>query len=531
MLNKCIKVKREFLILVMFLAIFTLIGSACRFSSLATPMEATQTEIPPTVEETTPTPAASPASTQTPTATDEQKAQYRQWAISAEDQKGSEEAAYSIGEPDAEGCELNPRESVWIYQSDSFPEASNYLQLFFAEPFLPVQVEIHLAYTHSAITRVSLIDLQGQPHTIYEGAPKDLEECPTALTFQAEAVSVPVYAVRIDVATLDEEVFGLTAIDAVELVGEPLEDAQATPIPTPYLTMSSLGFNASNVPESFVHFEVFNHNTGERISATECDAFSHNLAETERTIRFFSCEDSTVIWLDVPISLEIGSIPLNSYPLTPSARLSYEGRFIPAMEGEFWVDWVSETHLTGVLEFKGFDPQNQVDYYRVVAVFNQIPLTEEAARKPGDMIVQWAQGANASSEWSDNDNGATQAAGPSDTWVDCEMALTTWKPDPKDSQPWLELTYQTPVKPTDLNILFTGAPETIREVNLMSAADSFPLDLSNARVLEGCPKALAFGSIIIPPIDILGIQILLDPAVVNPDFGIDAVQLIGIIGK
>jgi hypothetical protein len=535
MLSQRHRVKTHLWIFHLFLAAFLLISSSCGFfppSTPSTPSESPQTESLPEVDRLTTTPETSPTKTTSlPAAISESVPQHRQWAISAVDLKGSEEAAFVLGKPDAEGCELNPRESVWVYQSDSSTNASNYLQLFFAQPVLPVEVIIHLAYTHSAITQVTLIDLQGQPHEIYRGAPGNLAECPTELTLTAEDLTLPVYAVRIDVSAAELEAIGLTAIDAVELVGKPLAEAQATPIPTPYLRVSSLGFRAADVPEGFVHFEVFDNHTGERIAATECDAFSYNLTDTERTIRLFSCEGSTEIWLYVPPSFEIGAMPLNSYPLFPTARLLFEGKTIPAMEGEMWVDQVSDTHMTGVLEFKGFDTQNQVDYYRVAAVFNQIPLTEEAARKPGDMIVQWALGSTASSEWSGDDNAAAQAAGPSDTWMDCEAAQTTWKPDPEDAQPWLELTYQTPVKPTDLNILFSGSPKTILEVNLLSPANSFPLNLSTARVLEGCPQTLAFDPITIAPIEILGVQILLDPEALNQDFGIDAVQLIGIIGE
>ena len=530
MLIRWIKSKDQVLFFSLFMTFFFIIGSACRLFAPSTLAETTPTEILPELEISTPTPEASPTSP-LPTATDEMITQHRQWAVSAADQKGSDEAAFALGEPDSEGCELNPWESVWVYQSDSFPSASNYLQLFFAEPVLPTQVNIHLAYTHAAITKVSLIDLQGQPHVIYEDAPMDLDDCPTILSIQAEDVSRPVYAVRIDVTTVGEEISKLTAIDAVELVGEPLAEAQATPIPTPYLTMSSLGFNASDVQEGFVHFEVFDNNIDEKISITECDAFSYNVTDTERTLRFFSCEDSTEIWLYVPPALEIGSIPLNSYPTFPSAKLLFEGNTIPAMEGELWIDQISDTHLTGVLEFKGFDSENQVDYYRVVAVFNQIPLTEEAAQKPGDMILQWGQAAAASSEWSSDENAAAQADGPSDTWENCETALTTWKPAADDPQPWLEITFETPVSPTVLNILYSGSEGSISAVNLLSAADFFPLDLATSRVLEGCPKALVFDTFNLPPIDILGVQILMDPEALNQDFGIDAVQLIGVIGE
>ena len=331
---------------------------------------------------------------------------------------------------------------------------------------LPSQVNIHLAYDFSAIVKVSLIDIEGQPHLIYEAAPKNLTECPLVLALDVEGVSLPVYAVRIDLAATDPEIYGLTAIDAVELVGETSAEALPTPIPTPYLTVSSLGFNAAEVQEGFVYFEVIDNNADVTLSTTECDAFSYNATDTERTIRFFSCEDQTEIWLYAPLTLEIGSVPLNSYPLFPSARLVIDGRYIPAMEGELWVDQVSSTHLTGVLEFKGFDPSNQVDYYRVVAVFNRIPLTEEAAQYPGEMIAQWSSKSEASSERSPDDYAASQAVGPSDTWENCEAAATTWKPAENDPQPWIELYFDKPVEPTALNILFAGNPEAFLEVKL-----------------------------------------------------------------
>ena len=524
--------RNQAFVLCLLLMSLILSGSACRLFTSASPSPPAETS--PSQEATRTQDRPDQPGPETPlvqnTPVGESPPLRQQWSVSAVDASSSEEAAFTTGAPNAEGCELMPLDSVWVFQADPPPTATTYLQLFYAEPVLPHAVEIHLAYTFSAITEVSLIDLQGRAHLIHEDLPKNLADCPVTLTLPAEGIDFPVYAVRIDLAAVAPEPFGLTAIDAVALVGEPLPEPQPTPIPTPYLTMSSLGFNAADVQEGFFHFEVIDNNTDETLSTTECNAFSFNLDDTARTLRFFSCEDQTEVWLYAPLSLDVGSVPLNSYPLIPSARLFFNGRYIPAMEGELWIDRISSAHITGVLEFKGFDPENQAGYYRVAAVFNQIPLTEEAAQQPGDMIPQWGQTAEASSERSTNAHAAFQAAGSSDTWEACEGAITTWKPAETDPQPWIEIYFQQPVAPSALNILFAGKPEAFLEVNFLSEADYFPLDLSTARVLEGCPQVFVFDSFQLPPINILGIQILLDPEAAGDTFGIDAVQLIGVIG-
>jgi len=455
-----------------------------------------------------------------------------QWANEAIDETGTEQALYAVGEPDAKKCDLDPWESVWIYPSAFYDDATSYLQLSYARPIKPSQVNIRLAYTYNAIVSVSIIDILGYPHQIYEEVPSFLDECPSILTIDITDIDEPVYAVRLDLDTLSPDEEGnLTAIDAVEIVGTPLSAPAATPVPTPYLTVSHLGINASQVQEGYVNFEIRDLNTDETLTSTECDGFSYNLTETERTIKFFSCVDSTEIWVYVPLEHEIGALPLNSYPLPPTARLFFDQRIIPAMEGSLWIDQSDGRRITGVLEFTGFDPENSGAYYGAYAVFNQIPLDEKTAQKPGDMIAQWAKDVTASSELSPQDHAALQSLGSSDTWEDCEGAVSAWQPAPTDPNPWIELYFETPVQPEALNILFTGSPESVSAVNLLSETDYFPLDLSNARILEGCPTSLTFNPISEVDMPIIGVQIMFASGHFETQLGLDAIQLIGIISK
>jgi len=510
------------------LCLFSLIVTAgCKVSP-----SNNQSETPITLDRLTtiasPLPDPSPSPTISP-AKEGLQGQINQWAVSAIDQQATESAAFAIGEPDSDGCDLMPLNTSWVYETDDLFHAEDYLQLFYPEPVLPTGVRIHLAYTYSSIVKISLIDLLGNPHTIYKSTPGELDACPHLLSIDIEDIAEPVYSVRIDVATLNAEDFGLTAIDAVELIGTPLSEPYPTPQPTPHLTISSIGINAAEVEEGHVHFEVFDHNTDQNLITTDCDAFSYNVSDSETIIRFFSCDDSTEIWLYLPSTDAIDSTPLNSYDLIPTARLFYNGQYIPAMEGELWIDQLSETRMSGVLEFKGFDPANQVDYYRTVAVFNQIPHNAEAALKPGDMITQWVEHVSSSSELSPDENSTAQALGSSDTWFECADAFTAWKPDPSDQRPWIELYFKTPVIPQVLNILLTGCPEGISQVNLLTDTDYFPLDLASAGVSEECPVALMFNPILDIHLPVIGVQIVFESGVEGCQPGLDAVQMIGTI--
>ncbi len=518
------KVKTS-LILCLILAAGLLSGIACQLTS---PEESKQPLTADSVISDLPA-QLTPSQTHLAPTEESEDQTLRQWAVEAVDKFDSEDVAYTLGAPNAEACEITGDEEMWTYQSEYLYEydTSDYIQFFYAEPVLPTEVNIHLTYTHSDIVGITLLDLEGEPHEIFRGEPKDLTQCPSVLTLAVESVTVPVYSIRVDLDSLDPDAYGITAIDAVELVGFPLEERQPTPVPTPYLTMSSLGFNASQVPEGYVYFEIFDNNANISLTHSECDAFSYNLSDTERIIRFFSCDDSTEIWLYLPPEESFQSTPLNSYATVPTAKVFYDGKYIPAMEGELWVDQTDNTTMTGVLEFKGFDPENQVDYYRIVAVFNQIPISEAAAQKPGDMIVQWAEGVDVSSELSPTDNAAHHALGTSDTWEDCSTAITAWKPAGSAEQEWIEVYFIQPVIPAELNILFTETPAAIAEVNLMTSTDFFPLDLTIGRILPGCPTTLAFDALQEIQMAVVGVQILF-ASTPNPP-GVDAVQLIGII--
>jgi len=142
-----------------------MIGVGCLPSNIedrtALPLEPTRTE------EAVPSPTLT-TFTPEPIPTDNLPGVRRQWALAAVDARDSEEAAFAANEPNANGCDLTPRESSWVYLSEYYQpetniESSNYLQLFYADPVLPTQINVHLVYTFNAIVTASLIDIMGAP--------------------------------------------------------------------------------------------------------------------------------------------------------------------------------------------------------------------------------------------------------------------------------------------------------------------------------------------------------------------------------
>jgi hypothetical protein len=509
---------------VVLVPVLLILGFGCRLSSQvpSAPQapEPARTTRTPDRQTPTPTPMPTPA---------DEPALLHQWAVSGIDGWDTDNWMNAVGAPDADdSCAIYPGES-WVYHSDPWVDR-DFLQLFYARPVNPTEVRIHLAYTHSAITRVTLMDVDGHPHEVYLGEPEDLDTCPSVITITLDDFSTPVYAVRIDVATLWDNA-GITVIDAVELVGMVPDMFVATPEPTPYVTVSSLGTTINDLPAGFAQITIIDRNADQTLLESACDAFWWNLTEDARTIRFFSCDDASEVWLYLPVDLQKGDMPLNSYSFVPSGRLYYNDHFIPAMEGFGAIDRLSETHISGVMEFWGFDPENNIDYYKVVLVFNHIPLDERASWKPGDMIIQWAETAVASSAQGEEFYSAAQAAGPSDTWVDCEDAPTAWMPLADSGQAWIELRFEVPVYPQELTLLLTGDPAGVASVDLLLETDFWPLDVASARLVPGCPTALTFIGLGEVDAKVSGVMVRLDYLEGAPKPGIDAVQLIGVMAE
>lgn len=163
------------------------------------------------------------------------------------------------------------------------------------------------------------------------------------------------------------------------------------------------------------------------------------------------------------------------------------------------------------------------------------PPTETPVPSPaagagiGEGVSQWAASATASSEYGNPDWAATQATGAPDT-VECGDHPTAWASAGSDTIEWIELTYNFPVLPTQVNIFQTHSPDQVVKVELIDPMGTQyeiytgePEDRG-----EECPYTLSI------PVEnaryqVYVVRITIDQSVIpGPWNEIDAVELVGI---
>jgi hypothetical protein len=178
----------------------------------AAPAE-TPAVVEPTATSTTPPAAAEPTATVPATG-----GLLRQWAIgataSSEYEPDSWSAKQATGAPDTTEC--GDIQTAWASEASDSVE---WLEVSFATAVVPTEISIRETHSPGFINRVEVRDQTGIYHTVWEGTPGMLEECPHVLTIPVSGMSVRVTAVRIN---LDQRDGGdWDEIDAVELVGQP----------------------------------------------------------------------------------------------------------------------------------------------------------------------------------------------------------------------------------------------------------------------------------------------------------------------
>jgi hypothetical protein len=147
----------------------------------------------------------------------------------------------------------------------------------------------------------------------------------------------------------------------------------------------------------------------------------------------------------------------------------------------------------------------------------------------GEEVQQWATSATASSEYGDPDWAAIQATGAPDT-PECGDIATAWASSDSSSVEWLELGYDIPVRPTEVNVIQSHSPDQVVKVELIDTVGTVhevytgePEDKS-----DECPYTL---SIQVKKARYLAvsIRITVDQSVIPATWNeIDAVELIGI---
>jgi hypothetical protein len=153
------------------------------------------------------------------------------------------------------------------------------------------------------------------------------------------------------------------------------------------------------------------------------------------------------------------------------------------------------------------------------------PTKEEMA---GESIRQWASSATASSEYGNPDWAASQAVGAPDT-AECGDYSTAWASSGSDTVEWLEVTFDTPVYATEVNVIQTYNPDQIVEVELIDVDGGYHSVFDQEPVAEDtCPYTFNLSG---DPTEYLvqGVRITIDQSVLGLGWNeIDAVEIIGV---
>jgi len=142
------------------------------------------------------------------------------------------------------------------------------------------------------------------------------------------------------------------------------------------------------------------------------------------------------------------------------------------------------------------------------------------------MVQQWATGAIASSEYGSPNWSAEQATGEPNT-PECGDYTSAWAASDPDTEEWIELTYDTPVYATQINIYESYNPDQVILVALIDQ-DGLYREVYTAEPTEvdTCPYVL---TIDVPQTDYLvtGVLITIDQSFIGDWNEIDAVELVG----
>jgi len=144
----------------------------------------------------------------------------------------------------------------------------------------------------------------------------------------------------------------------------------------------------------------------------------------------------------------------------------------------------------------------------------------------GGVMRQWAAYARASSEFSSIQFSAQQVRGAPDTMA-CGDFETAWKSADQFSKEWLEVYFEQPITPTQLDIYETNHPSQITLVEILDESGGEHTIYSGQPEESDCPSILSI-SIKDAGYRAFGVRITVDQSQLDlPWAMIDAVELLG----
>ena len=150
----------------------------------------------------------------------------------------------------------------------------------------------------------------------------------------------------------------------------------------------------------------------------------------------------------------------------------------------------------------------------------------EAEESQMEVIRQWAIFALASSEYDNPDFSAFQATGAPES-TDCGDYSNAWASAEATSVDWLELLYEKPVYPDQINIYQNNLPDQVVKVEVIDPDLNYYTVYTGEPSVTDCPYTL---TVDVTDINFLvtGVKITIDQSILDSSWDeIDAVELVG----
>jgi hypothetical protein len=143
-------------------------------------------------------------------------------------------------------------------------------------------------------------------------------------------------------------------------------------------------------------------------------------------------------------------------------------------------------------------------------------------------LYQWASYATASSEYDNADWSAYQATGAPDVDT-CEDNPKAWAPLEGDTEEWIELSYDIPVIPSEINIYQSYNPSQVVEVRIIDVdGDVYVAWTGEPEPVSNCPDLMTISLELYEEIYVDKVVIFVDQSVMGWGWvEIDAVELVG----
>jgi hypothetical protein len=151
------------------------------------------------------------------------------------------------------------------------------------------------------------------------------------------------------------------------------------------------------------------------------------------------------------------------------------------------------------------------------------PKPETGAKN--NPLRQWANSARASSEYSNPDWAASQATGAPNT-LECGDTQTAWASYNHNTVEWLEVSFGTPVTPTEINIYESYSPSQITSVEILDTRGVYHQVYTGEPKTTNCPYTLSV-SVSGADYQAASVKITVDQSQGESWDEIDAVELVG----